>query len=135
MNDSHMNEWCVLVYCSHTPPTVLFVSPLLQSKHDVNPTYLPLSITPHHPSPSKSIQQTTGKKIEFGLFLRFLVACCLQTRALAAFLTGEGGEGAERIKNPFCVSGVLATHFSMRWFSSIQSRSWVYCDFLPLDNV
>jgi len=51
------------------------------------------------------------------------VACCLWTRALAALLVGEGGEGAERVKKPFCVSGVLATHFRMRQFSSAQSQS------------
>lgn len=43
-----MTEWCVLGSCSNEPPTLLFISLVLQSKHGVGeaPTYLPLASLP-----------------------------------------------------------------------------------------
>lgn len=99
VNDSHVTEWCVLGHCSHTPPDLLFISPLLQSEHRETPTYLPVSITPHHSSPFKKYQTNDRGKTEFELLLCFLVVSCLQRKALAASFVGERGEAPERIKN------------------------------------
>lgn len=104
-NDSHVTEWCVLGYCSHTPPDLLFVSPVLQSELKETPTYLPVSITPHHPPPSKSIQQMTGTKLNLD-YCCFLVVS--MRRTLAAVFVGEGQEGPERIKNHVYVPAALA---------------------------
>lgn len=109
---------CVAVKARCKPPRSFFIASL--------------PITLLH---QKVCNKRQGKKLNLGyFFVSWWPAVCRQEPLQLSLLGGEE-EGAERIKKPFCVSGVTATHFRMRWFSSTRRRLRFSVIFASFDNV